>query len=112
VVEIHRHAVDDFKQQRGRDGVALRCVVERARGGVLRLACREAADLGPPPVELGLGHLALVAFVDHVVELAAQRVKRRDRAPRVRRQEDKAVVEAGAAGGGAILAILMDVHVQ
>jgi hypothetical protein len=46
---------------------------------VLGLAAEHLAHLVAPPVELGLGDLQVVAFVHHVVHLAAEGVEGGDR---------------------------------
>jgi hypothetical protein len=53
-----------------------------------------------------------VAFIDDVIDFAAEGVERGDRATLVRRQEEKAVVEAGTAAGGFLLAIFVGGHSQ
>ena len=51
-----------------------------------------------------------VDLVDDVVDLAAERVQRGDRAPPLRRQEQEAVVEARAALRGLLLAVVVGRH--
>ena len=85
---------------------------ERLRDRMLRRAVERAGDLLPPPRELGLRDVRVVHFVDHVVDLAAERVQRGDRAPPRRRQEQEAVVEARAARRGLLLAVLVRGHEQ
>ena len=70
---------------------------QRERHRMLRRAGEHGADLLPPPGELRARELRVGDLVDDVVDLAAERVERGDRAPPLRRQEQEAVVEARAA---------------
>ena len=105
LVEVHLHAVDDFEQLLHGQREALDDVLERLADRVLGLAAEHLAHLVAPPVELGLGDLQVVAFVHHVVDLAAEGVEGGDRLAPLGRQEHEAVVEAGAAAGGFFLAV-------
>src|SRR6185503_7455329 len=67
-------------------------------------------DLLAPPRELRRGHAGVGAFVDDVVDLAAKRIERGDRAAPIRRQEQKAVIEARPAGDRLLLAVFVSVH--
>src|SRR5688572_516862 len=110
VVEIHLHAVDDLVEARLGQVVAGSDLGEGARDGVLRAAPVSPGYLVAPPRELRAGDRRVGALVHHVVHFAAERIERRDRPPALRRQEQEAVIEARAAGGGFLLAILMRVH--
>jgi hypothetical protein len=68
-------------------------------------------DLLAPPRELGGGDARVGHLVDHVVDLAAEGVERRDRGAARRRQEQEGVVEAGAAARGLVLHVLLGGHV-
>ncbi len=77
---------------------------------VLRRAREHGADLAAPPGELRAGEVRIGRLVDDIVDFAAERVERGDRAPPLRRQEHEAVVEARAALRGSLLAILVGRH--
>ena len=65
---------------------------ERMADRVGRRAGVDPPDLLPPPLELGLRQGQVVAFVDHVVHLAAEGVQRGDRLPALGWQEHEAVI--------------------
>jgi hypothetical protein len=71
---------------------------QRARPDAAGAAVEMAAISVAPPGELGARDAGVAAFVDDVVDFAAERVERGDRAAPLRRQEQEAVVEARAAG--------------
>ena len=85
---------------------------ERLRDRMLRRAVERARDLLPPPRELGARDVRVGHLVDDVVDLAAERVERRDRAAPWRRQEQEAVVEARAALRRLLLAVLVGRHAE
>jgi hypothetical protein len=76
----------------------------------VRLAVGNALDFLAPPGELGRGDGNVVAFVDDVIDFAAEGVERHDGAPALDGQEQEAVVEGGAAGGALLLAVLVGIH--
>src|SRR6187399_1062512 len=67
----------------------------------------EVRHLGAPPRELGARNLRVLHLVGDVVHLAAEGVKRRDRPAPLGGEEEEAVVEARAARGRLLLAILV-----
>ena len=69
-----------------------------------------AATSLPPPRELDARDVRLAHLVDDVVDFAAERVQRGDRAPARRRQEQEAVVEARAALRRLLLAVFVGRH--
>ena len=83
---------------------------QRERHRMLRRAGEHGADLLAPPGELRAGELGIGDFVDDVVDFAAERVERGDRAPPLRRQEQEAVVEARAALRRPLLAVFVGRH--
>ena len=80
------------------------------RHRMLRRAGEDLRDFLPPPRELRARHARIGHFVDDVVDLAAERVQRGDRAPARRRQEQEAVVEARPALRRLLLAVLVGRH--
>ncbi len=84
------------------------CKATRHR--VIRIARGKALDLVAPPGECCLRHGGIADFVDDVVDLAAVGVDRGDRATPFRRQKQERVVEARAAAGGLLLAVLVGSH--
>ena len=60
-----------------------------------------------PPGQLGGGDAGVADLVDHVVDLAAERVEGGDRRAPRRRQEQEGVVEARAAARGLVLHVLL-----
>lgn len=83
---------------------------QRLADGVLRLAFGDAFDFLAPPGKLGRGDGNVVAFVNHVIDFAAKGIERHDGATALQRQEEKAVIERGAALGALFLAILVGIH--
>ena len=83
---------------------------KRERDRMLRRPVERARDLLPPPRELRARDGGIRHLVDDVVDLAAERVERGDRAAARRRQEQEAVVEARAALRGLLLAVLVGCH--
>src|SRR5205085_4107104 len=63
-----------------------------------------------PPRKFRGGDLRIEAFVDDVVDLAAEGIERGDRATALRRKEEKGVIEAGAARRGFLLTIIVGRH--
>src|SRR5205814_9679898 len=107
LAQIHLHAVDDLAQALGGDAERLAMRLERARHRMLRLAVEEIRHFAAPPGELRGGNLRIHAFVDDVVHLAAEGIERSDGAPALGREKEKRVVEARAARGGLLLAVLV-----
>src|SRR5437867_5309666 len=66
---------------------------------------KHCRDLVAPPRELEPRDAWIGNLVDGVVDLTAERIQRGDRAPLLRRQKAKAVVEARAALGSFLLTI-------
>jgi hypothetical protein len=108
--EIHLHPGDDFLQVLLLQGETLQMRREGARHRMMRLAGVHRADLLPPPRELGRGELSIGGLVDDVVDLPAEGVERGDRPAPLGRQEEKGIVEARAARGGLLLAVLVGRH--
>src|SRR5687768_7478177 len=77
---------------------------------MVRVSREEVRYLGPPPRELGARDLGVAHLVGDVVDLAAEGVERGDRAAPLGREEQEAVVEARAALGGFLLAVVVGVH--
>ncbi len=111
-VDIHLHAVDDFQQVFLREVELFHHRNQRQRHRMLRTARVDFSDLPAPPVERGARHVGVGAFVHHIVHLAAKGIQRGDGAALVRWQEQEAVVEAGAAFCGFVLAILVGSHIR
>ncbi|MPN26598.1 hypothetical protein SDC9_174023 [bioreactor metagenome] len=110
LLEVHLHAVDDFQQLLLGQVDARSDILQRLSDGVLRIAFADAFDFLAPPGELGRGQRDVVAFVDHVVDLAAEGVERHDGLTALRGQEQEAVIEGRAAGGALFLAVLVGSH--
>src|SRR5439155_6715364 len=110
--EIHFHPVDDLVEARRSDIELLHESCERETYRMLRLAGGEIGDLGAPPRELGARYLRIRRFVDHIVYFPAEGVERSDGAPPLRREEQERVVEARAARGRFLLAVLVGGHVH
>jgi hypothetical protein len=72
----------------------------------------QPGNLLPPPVECGSGDLRLMAFVHHIVYFPAESVKGGDSAALLRWEKQKAVIKAGAATLGSVLAIFVRGHVH
>ena len=83
---------------------------KRERDRMLRRPVERARDLLAPPRELRARDGRIRHLVDDVVDLAAERVERGDRAAPRRRQEHEAVVEARAALRRLLLAVLVGCH--
>ena len=83
---------------------------ERLGDGVLRIAGVEFANFLAPPGELGACDAGIRTFVHHIIDFTAVGIQRGDGAAALRRQEQKAVVEAGAALHGFLLAIFGGRH--
>jgi hypothetical protein len=77
---------------------------------MLRLAVGNTLDFLTPPGQLGRSQGDVIAFIHHVIDFAAEGVKRHDGAAALGRQEQEAVVERRAAGGALVLAILVGIH--
>src|SRR6266536_3006096 len=77
---------------------------------MLRLAGERGTDYIAPPPELRPGDAGVYRLVDDVVDLAAERVERRDGASAFGRQEQEAVIEARAALRRFLLAVLVGGH--
>src|SRR5260370_8812974 len=95
--EVHLHAVHDLIQFFLRDGETLDMRRKSLGYRVLRFAGEKIRNLRAPPGELGRGELRVGGLVDDVIDLAAEGVQRRDRAPALGRQEEKREVEARSA---------------
>jgi len=78
--------------------------------GMLRPAREDRSDLGAPPGELDPRDIGLRHLVDHVVDLATERVEGDDRAPTLRWQKTEAVEEAGAALRSLLRTIFVGAH--
>jgi hypothetical protein len=80
-VEVHFHAVDDFQQLLLRQVEAPGSVAASGPASPDGWRARRTGrpEFAAPPVELGARHPHVGAFVDHVVDLAAEGVERRDR---------------------------------
>src|SRR5690348_7021025 len=92
--QVHLHAVDDLVQPLSGYVEGFEMRLERSRDGMLRLAGEKIRHLVAPPGQLCSSNLRIEAFVDDVVDFAAEGIERRDRAPALRGQEEKGVVEA------------------
>src|SRR5450759_1989714 len=107
---MHLDAVDDFEQMFLCQMKLLHHWNQCLCNGVLRFAAIDCCDLCAPPVERGARRLFIRTFVHHVIHFAAKSIQRGDGAAFVRRQEHEAVVEAGTAGGGFVMAVLVWCH--
>ena len=96
-LEVHRHAVDHRLEVLLRQAVGRHHRHQRPGHRVLRRAGVRGDDLGAPPRELAARDARVGDLVDDVVDFAAERVQRGDRASPFGRQEQEAVVEARAA---------------
>jgi hypothetical protein len=86
--------------------------LQRLRHRVLWLAVGHPRHFLAPPGEFGRCELHVLAFIDHVIDLAAEGVQRGDRSPLRRWQEEEAVIEARTAAGGLLLAVFVGSHRQ
>ena len=85
---------DDFLQMRLFDLERRQQRGERQRDRVFRFALVYRGGFGAPPRQLGARDAEVGAFIDDVINFATVRIKRSDRTPPQRRQEQKAVVKA------------------
>ena len=77
---------------------------------MFRLSRKTLFDLFLPPVQFPVCDRGVTAFVDNIIDLATEGVQRGYGTPLFHRQEQKAVVEAGAASGRFLLAVLVGRH--
>ena len=75
-----------------------------------RCAGHHGADFLAPPYQFGTGYRDIGAFIVSVVDFTAKGVKRSNCAATIRRQKQEAVVKAGAALCGFLLAVFVGGH--
>src|SRR5690606_9418125 len=92
------------------DVVGLDGRLQGAGHGVLRVALVETAHFVAPPGKRFRRYARIAAFIDDVVDLAAESVERGDGAALFRWQEEERVVEAGTALGRFLLAVFVGRH--
>ena len=110
LLQVHLAAVDHFVELACLDAVGRGMRHQRLHHWMARRACERLGDLGAPPGELGGGHAGVGDLVDHVVDLAAERIEGRDRGAARLGQEEEGVVEAAARGRGFFLDVLFWGH--
>src|ERR1022692_6972 len=109
-VKVHGHPIDDCEKMLLRQAELLYDRFESLRDGMLWHAAEDRGDLRAPPFELDPSDCRIEGLVDRIVDFAAERIERDNRAPPLGRQEAKAVIEARAARGVLLFAISVGVH--
>ena len=64
-----------------------------------------------PPSQFGLSDAWVGHFIDHIVDFAAERIKRGDRTAALRRQKQECVIKATPRRGGFLLNVFLGRHV-
>ena len=108
--QIHFHAVDDFQQLFGRQIELLDDRRQCLAHWVMRFSPIQVSHLSTPPSQLGMGHIGVGTLVGNVVHFAAEGIQRNNGAALGGRQEHEAIVKAGTAGGGFVLAVLVGIQ--
>jgi len=110
VAQIHFHAVDDVLEMALREVEGPYHRDQCLRDRMLSRTGEGAGNLVAPPCELGARYFGIRALVHYVIHFAAERVKRGDRAPPLRRQEQEAVIKARSALRSLVLTVLFGRH--
>ena len=108
--QIHLAAFDDGLQVALLDAKRGGMRHQRLHHRVARLTGKGFGHLAVPPGQLGLGNARIHHVIHHIVDLAAEGIKRGDGGPAVGWQEEKGVVKAAARGGGLVLYVLRGGH--
>ena len=110
LLQIHLAAFNDGLQVAWLYGVGAGVRHQRLHDRVCGRARKGLGHLALPPGQFAAGHAGVGDFIDHVVHLAAKRIKGRDGCAPGPGQEQKGVIEAAARGGGFLLDVLFRIH--
>ncbi len=110
LVEVHLHAFEHFVEHRLGQPIGLRVRLERLGHGVGWRTVEHLGELIAPPGQLLIGHAGVLGVVHDIVDLPAPGIEGGNGPPPLGRQEQEAVIEAGAALRGFFLAILIGRH--
>jgi hypothetical protein len=76
------------------------------------LARKRLVHFVSPPSQFGLSDAWVCHFIDHIVDFAAERIKRSDRTSALWRQKQECVIKATARRGGFLLNVFLGRHVM